>query len=81
MLYASRGRWFDEQGFGACAELEALRANVWLLSPPCQPFTRNGNRYEHRAKDKGLLKFISRDSQIYPSKLNEFGPKVQILQG
>jgi tRNA (cytosine38-C5)-methyltransferase len=25
-------------------ELNALRSNVWLLSPPCQPFTRQGKQ-------------------------------------
>ncbi len=28
----------------ACSEIQALRANLWWLSPPCQPYTTRGNR-------------------------------------
>merc|ERR1740121_3020698 len=28
-------------------ELDSLAADVWLMSPPCQPFTRSGNRLDH----------------------------------
>ncbi|KAI8983883.1 S-adenosyl-L-methionine-dependent methyltransferase [Pilobolus umbonatus] len=34
-------------------ELESYKANCWLLSPPCQPYTRGGNQkdiYDPRAK-------------------------------
>eukprot|EP00439_Symbiodinium_sp_Y106_P040329 s931_g4.t4 len=28
-------------------DLDALAADVWLMSPPCQPFTRSGKRKDH----------------------------------
>ncbi|KAI8836456.1 S-adenosyl-L-methionine-dependent methyltransferase [Chytriomyces cf. hyalinus JEL632] len=41
-------------------ELDAFKANVWLLSPPCQPFTRGGKRLDDQdPRSKGLLHLIS----------------------
>eukprot|EP00842_Homolaphlyctis_polyrhiza_P003249 jgi/Hompol1/3925/HPOL_000722-RA len=28
-------------------DIERLKANCWLLSPPCQPFTQGGNKLDH----------------------------------
>ncbi|KAJ3234369.1 C-5 cytosine-specific DNA methylase [Chytriomyces hyalinus] len=41
-------------------ELDAFKANLWLLSPPCQPFTRGGKRLDDQdPRSKGLLHLIS----------------------
>jgi len=40
-------------------ELDSLRADVWLMSPPCQPFTRSGKRQDHEDnRTLGLLHLI-----------------------
>ncbi len=39
--------------------LAAFGANTWLMSPPCQPFTRGGNLKDHDdARSRGLLFLI-----------------------
>lgn len=41
------------------AELDALQADVWLMSPPCQPFTRSGLRKDHEdTRTQPLLHLI-----------------------
>lgn len=38
---------------------EKLGLDAWLMSPPCQPFTRGGNRLDHLdERSKGLLYLI-----------------------
>mmetsp|Transcript_28965 Transcript_28965/g.79768 ORF Transcript_28965/g.79768 Transcript_28965/m.79768 type:complete len:417 (+) Transcript_28965:74-1324(+) len=32
----------------SAAELDSLSADVWLMSPPCQPFTRSGQRLDEK---------------------------------
>eukprot|EP00930_Biecheleria_cincta_P055823 TRINITY_DN42080_c0_g1_i1.p1 TRINITY_DN42080_c0_g1~~TRINITY_DN42080_c0_g1_i1.p1 ORF type:complete len:441 (-),score=86.93 TRINITY_DN42080_c0_g1_i1:22-1344(-) len=40
-------------------ELDALRADVWLMSPPCQPFTRSGLRRDHEDdRSRALLHLV-----------------------
>ncbi|CAE7946037.1 TRDMT1, partial [Symbiodinium sp. KB8] len=41
-------------------DLDALAADVWLMSPPCQPFTRSGKRKDHEDdRSRGLLHLVS----------------------
>lgn len=41
-------------------EIEKLEVNTILMSPPCQPFTRNGNLLgEHDARTESFLYIIS----------------------
>ncbi|KAJ3201295.1 C-5 cytosine-specific DNA methylase [Dinochytrium kinnereticum] len=37
-------------------DLDALNADLWLMSPPCQPYTRNGPR--KFSKDKRAVSFL-----------------------
>lgn len=40
-------------------ELDKLHADMWLMSPPCQPFTRAGRRQDHEDnRTAGLLHLI-----------------------
>lgn len=40
-------------------ELDNLHADMWLMSPPCQPFTRAGRRQDHEDnRTAGLLHLI-----------------------
>ncbi|CAE8628668.1 unnamed protein product, partial [Polarella glacialis] len=40
-------------------ELDALNADVWLMSPPCQPFTRSGLRKDHEDdRTRALLHLV-----------------------
>mmetsp|Transcript_83683 Transcript_83683/g.194619 ORF Transcript_83683/g.194619 Transcript_83683/m.194619 type:complete len:429 (-) Transcript_83683:51-1337(-) len=44
----------------ALEELDACGADLWLLSPPCQPFTRSGRRQDHEDKrTAGFLHLIA----------------------
>ena len=38
--------------------LDSLKANVWFLSPPCQPHTRQHSTKDDDPRDKGLLHII-----------------------
>ncbi|KNE71656.1 DNA (cytosine-5-)-methyltransferase [Allomyces macrogynus ATCC 38327] len=41
-------------------DLAKLNADAWLLSPPCQPFTRGGKGLDHAdARSRGLLHLVS----------------------
>jgi tRNA (cytosine38-C5)-methyltransferase len=40
------------------ATLENLQANVWVMSPPCQPFTRNNTTEERDANDTRSRAFL-----------------------
>ncbi|KAJ3029625.1 UNVERIFIED_CONTAM: tRNA (cytosine-5-)-methyltransferase [Siphonaria sp. JEL0065] len=41
-------------------DLDKYQATTWLLSPPCQPFTRGGKKLDHKdARSKGLLHLIN----------------------
>jgi tRNA (cytosine38-C5)-methyltransferase len=40
--------------------LDKFKADCWLLSPPCQPYTAGGNRLDHKdPRAEGLLHLIS----------------------
>eukprot|EP00931_Biecheleriopsis_adriatica_P048121 TRINITY_DN27795_c0_g1_i1.p1 TRINITY_DN27795_c0_g1~~TRINITY_DN27795_c0_g1_i1.p1 ORF type:complete len:450 (-),score=62.25 TRINITY_DN27795_c0_g1_i1:19-1236(-) len=46
-------------------ELQALDADVWLMSPPCQPFTRSGRRKDHEDdRSRALLHLIEMLKQM-----------------
>ncbi|KAJ3069914.1 C-5 cytosine-specific DNA methylase [Podochytrium sp. JEL0797] len=41
-------------------QLDKYNANTWLLSPPCQPFTRGGKKLDNQdPRSKGLLHLIN----------------------
>jgi tRNA (cytosine38-C5)-methyltransferase len=43
-----------------CEYLSKFKANFWLLSPPCQPYTQGGKRLDHEDKRAtGLLNIIN----------------------
>jgi tRNA (cytosine38-C5)-methyltransferase len=45
--------------------IDALAASVWLLSPPCQPFTHGGKRLDDQdMRSKGLLNLIQLLQQV-----------------
>jgi tRNA (cytosine38-C5)-methyltransferase len=55
-----------------CAELDAHEADVWLLSPPCQPYTRNGlqlDKEDGRAGSFGCLLAVLQRMQHPPQRL------------
>ena len=42
-------------------QIESWNANCWLLSPPCQPFTRGGKGLDDQdPRSKGLLSLIDK---------------------
>lgn len=42
-----------------CKDLESLNADIWLLSPPCQPYTRQGLKKDTEdPRAKGLLHLL-----------------------
>eukprot|EP00929_Paragymnodinium_shiwhaense_P055846 TRINITY_DN27957_c0_g1_i2.p1 TRINITY_DN27957_c0_g1~~TRINITY_DN27957_c0_g1_i2.p1 ORF type:complete len:458 (-),score=101.58 TRINITY_DN27957_c0_g1_i2:49-1422(-) len=46
-------------------ELDAVRGDVWLMSPPCQPFTRSGKRLDHEDnRTHALLRLIELLSRL-----------------
>ena len=48
-------------------ELRGLAADLWWLSPPCQPYTRRGNRRDvDDARAAPLLVLMERISEIRP---------------
>jgi DNA (cytosine-5)-methyltransferase 1 len=52
------------------AELEALGADLWWLSPPCQPYTRRGQgRDDEDPRARGLLALIARLAEVRPRYL------------
>lgn len=52
------------------AELAAWRADLWWLSPPCQPFTRRGLGRDHEdPRSRGLLSVVERISEAGPPAL------------
>ncbi|KAK3271196.1 C-5 cytosine-specific DNA methylase, variant 2 [Cymbomonas tetramitiformis] len=51
-----------QENLGAmkCARLDKYNANLWLLSPPCQPYTRNGNmKHEEDARSSSFIHLLS----------------------
>ena len=48
-------------------ELQSLQANLWWLSPPCQPYTTRGNRADLTdARARSLLRLIDLMPQCLP---------------
>jgi site-specific DNA-cytosine methylase len=56
---------------GACAaDLASHEAGAWLLSPPCQPFTRRGlGRDVDDPRCRGLLRLIELMSELRPRRV------------
>lgn len=51
----------------SAAELARLGADLWWMSPPCQPFTRRGlHRDDEDPRSQGLLGLIPRISEVRP---------------
>ena len=51
-------------------QLAELRADIWWLSPPCQPFTRRGLKRDHTDKrTKPLLRLITAIKTIRPANI------------
>lgn len=51
----------------SAAELAGYRADLWWLSPPCQPFTRRGlGRDDEDPRSKGLLALARRIEEVAP---------------
>ncbi len=47
------------------ADLNRWAADTWLMSPPCQPFTRGGSRKDHLdARSRALLHLIDVLDQV-----------------
>lgn len=43
----------------SCEDVDSLEADVWLMSPPCQPFTRSGRKLDvEDTRTKALLHLI-----------------------
>jgi site-specific DNA-cytosine methylase len=52
------------------AELASFGADLWWMSPPCQPFTRRGlGRDDEDPRSRGLLALIGRIAQVRPPAL------------
>lgn len=56
--------------FLSAAELAGFHADVWWLSPPCQPFTVKGRRRDHEdRRSRSLLALIEHIAEIRPPRL------------
>lgn len=52
----------------SCAEYRAWGADLWWLSPPCQPYTRRGNQRDLAdPRAAGLLAVIERIAELLPA--------------
>lgn len=59
-----------EIGSMSAAELSALGANLWWLSPPCQPYTHRGARRDiHDSRAQSFLHLIDLIKDCQPSVL------------
>lgn len=56
--------------FLSTQQLAAFGADVWWLSPPCQPFTVKGRRRDHEdRRSRSLLALSDRIAELRPSRL------------
>jgi DNA (cytosine-5)-methyltransferase 1 len=56
--------------FVSAAELAGFDADVWWLSPPCQPYTVKGRRRDHEdRRSRSLLALIEHIAEIRPPRL------------
>ena len=61
--------WVREIESIETSELQSLQANLWWLSPPCQPYTTRGNRADLAdARARSLLRLI----ELIPHCLPDF---------
>lgn len=61
------------EGIGA-TELAAFRADLWWLSPPCQPFTRRGlGRDADDPRSRSLLALLDRLAELGPAAPSRLG--------
>jgi site-specific DNA-cytosine methylase len=59
--------WIREIESIDAAELSALNANLWWMSPPCQPYTKRGNRRDVAdPRAQSLLRLIDLISECRP---------------
>ena len=55
------------------SDLESLRAHLWVLSPPCQPFTRQGHRRDvEDARAASFLRLLGKLGEMDGECVPEF---------
>jgi site-specific DNA-cytosine methylase len=62
--------WIREIGSLTAADLDQFQANLWWLSPPCQPFSRRGSRRDiSDPRTYALLRIIEFIAECRPDAL------------